>query len=108
MKRLTPVELASISKKIQIKENLFIVLVDTTENSTLQKKIGMQNIFFINIDNEIRWQVSVNENDKSTLKDTFMYLDLNNSEELNADTFFGMEYKINVKTGEAKRTGWHK
>ena|SRR3990167_10942412 len=108
MKKLTTIELANISKKIQIKEDVFIVLVDTTENTSLQSKLGMKNIFCINNDNEVIWQISMNESDKSSLKDTFMYVDLNNTEELNADTFFGMEYKINVKTGETKRTGWHK
>lgn len=108
MKRLTAVELANICKKIRIKENVFIVLVDTTEDSSLLNKLGMKNIFCINSEYEIIWGVSVDESDKTTLKDTFMYVDLTDPEELNADTFFGMEYKINLKTGEAKRTGWHK
>ena len=83
-----------------------MVLVDTTEEKSLQSKIGMRNIFRINNDNEILWQVNVSN--AGDLKDTFMYLGLNNKGALNADTFFGMKYFIDIETGMTKRVGWHK
>ena|SRR3990167_4168243 len=106
MKKLTANELRFISKKIQVNHGEFIVVVDTTDDISLQHEIGMKNIFCVDSNNNIIWQVFVTQDNASSLQDTFMYIDI--KKELKADTFFGMEYKIDLKTGEAKRIGWHK
>lgn len=108
MNILTSLELDHITKKIPIEGDRFIVLIDTTEDADIHKKYGMKNIFCINSSNEIIWQISVGNSDKSHLKDTFMYMELGTEGGINADTFFGMEYYVDIKTGKAIRVGWHK
>jgi hypothetical protein len=107
MKILTPIELKYVAKKIQLKGNRHIVLIDTTEEKAIQVNLGMRNIFCITDNNEVLWQVSVDDNVVNAT-DTFMYVAISDNGNLNADTFFGTEYFINIETGHAKRIGWHK
>lgn len=108
MNNLSNTELSHVVKKICLSNDKFIILVDTTEDVMIQKSLGMRNIFCVDANNQIIWQVYISETDKNNLKDTFIYVDLDNSGQLNADTFFGTEYHVNLKTGEAKKVGWHK
>lgn len=109
MYKLNIKELSLIEKKIQISNEIFIALIDTTTDKGLQKLIGCRNIYCINNDNEVLWQVDISKKkEKQQLDDTFVYIKINEKGELQADTFFGFEYLIDMKTGVAEQVGWHK
>ena len=105
---LTNLELDNVIRRIPLSKDKYIVLVDTTENPAIQKKYNMKNIFCVNSFNEIIWQVSIKEENKIAMQDTFMYVELASDGSLKADTFFGIEYSIDIDSGNAIRVGWHK
>ncbi len=108
MNTLNKVELQNILKKLEVDNDKIIVLVDTTSNKSLQSQIGMKNIYCIDADNNILWQIFLTNGSEKSLNDTFMYVNLDKEGQLNAKTFFGMEYLVNINTGAAEQTGWKK
>jgi len=107
MKKLSVRERKLICENIQTDDSHSIILLDTTEDPRVQSEFGMENIFCIQGDDVIVWQVAPNKK-ASGLNDTFVYIKRDSNGDLIAGTFFGMEYLVDQKTGEATRIGFHK
>jgi hypothetical protein len=78
MNKLTAIELSSVIKGTSLNEDHFMVLVDTTNDEVIQNNLGMKNIFRINKNDEIVWQICIEDSNKSNLEDTFLYIDMLN------------------------------
>lgn len=108
--KLTGYQVSKIEKKIPFSETRNIILIDVIGDTNLVNGSSEVrfNIYCIDSNYNIIWQVS--EKGECTFPDgdPFCYLGKNSKDEIIADRFSGFTYKINLDTGEAVRTGFHK
>lgn len=83
-----------------------IVLVDTSGLRGIAEGEKARNIYCLNLDDEILWQIQPDVDPKQET-DCFVNLSQVGST-TTADRFFGDEFEVDVDTGKASHTGWHK
>ena len=106
--KLTKNQISKIKQRVILSSNKIIVRIDVSEDKYLSPDESSSNIYCINQDNEIIWQVKEIKTKLPFEDDMFVYLARNSSGEILADRFSGFEYKINPETGEANQIGFHK
>lgn len=87
--------------------NRRIVLIDTSGLRGLNTTDKTRNIYCLNEADEVIWQVNPSLAPKNAT-DCFISLNENSENTVSADRFFGDEFKIEIDTGRASHTGWHK
>ena len=105
MKELTFEQLKKIYKKIPIDENN-IILIDVSENKNISKKENDANIYFIDKNNKIIWQIDATNTDFK--RDMFISIQIDDQGKLIARRFSGFKYKVDIQTGKAEAAGWEK
>lgn len=90
---------------IQLDDKKKVVLIETSEIIGLDNHLYNANIYCIDNENNIIWQV---DSDKGLMeKDSFVFIKkVENG--IVAQRFFGTEYFINPVTGLSKKIGWNK
>lgn len=108
--KLTNYQISKIEKKLQLSRIQDIILVDVMGDSTLPNDSPEVrfNIYCVDINYNVIWQVSEKKEGIFLDGDPFCYLGKNTKNEIIADRFSGFTYKIDPETGEATRTGFHK
>lgn len=106
--KLSQKQISKIDKKIILDEVRRVVEVDVSHKSDNWPYDEIRNnIYCIDDDYNIIWQVSEDEASRFADGDPFCYLGFENNEVV-ADRFSGFEYKIDAATGKVTRTGFHK
>ncbi len=105
MKKLTGKQIKTINMKISVGTDSYIVLVDTMGDRTVVGDECNKNIYCVNSNYDVVWQVKVDETGFEA--DPFVYIWLDNKKLL-ANKFHGNEYEIDISTGMATEIGWHK
>lgn len=108
MNKLSKYQVSLIDRKIKIADNKLVVLLDVSNDKNLPKKESNLNIYCINGNYEIIWQIDTPYDDSKFDYDMFLYLEINKKVKLQADRFSGFKYIIDADSGKAKRFGWHK
>ena len=105
MSKLLEIFAKHIDMSIDLGNTLKVILIDTAEIKELDRKEHNSNIFCIDNESNIIWQID----SKSGLieKDSFVYIKKVN-DGIIAHRFFGTEYLINPSTGVTQKVGWHK
>lgn len=106
--KLTLLQISKIYKRIIIDNIKQIVMIDVSEDKNMPEYESNFNIYCIDDQNNIIWQVSETKSKPIDSADMFVYLRRDSNDEIIADRFSGFTYKINLDTGEAVRTGFHK
>lgn len=106
--KLTTKEISKIDGRIKVSQKEYIVMINVSGDKYISPEISNLNIYRINDDNEIIWQIKEIESERRLFDDMFVYLGMNDKGEIIADRWSGFEYKINPETGEAKCTRFHK
>lgn len=106
MKKLSKNQSKLIVIKLDIEQNKHIVLVDTTVSKNILSEECNANIYCIDNDDNILWQV---KDTKGMFDhDSFVYLEVAYDNKLIAKRFFGKKYLIDITSGEAEEIGWEK
>jgi hypothetical protein len=106
--RLSKDQIEKIRQRINLSKDKLIVRVDVSENGSLSADDSSSNIYCINNEYEIVWQVKETKTKRPFEDDMFVYLIQNNKGEILADRFSGFGYRIDPDTGEAEQIGFHK
>jgi ribonuclease HII len=106
MKKLTQKQQDKIYKKIFFKNGLYVVLIDVSEDIDLSKTENNSNVYLVDNNYKIIWQISAD--DTTFDKDMFTSIELIDREVLVAKRFSGFKYKIDPQTGKAEQIGWDK
>jgi hypothetical protein len=88
--------------------NKQIVMLDVMGDKSVSISEKLANIYCIDQEKNIIWQVSEIKTKPPYDNDGFVYLSKNDQGKIIADRFSGFTYEINPDTGEATRTGFHK
>jgi len=106
MDKLTENQKTMIKQKVQINTDKFIIRLDY-----MGKESPDRNVYCINSDNEILWQIEVDPN-RIMLPGGFdfdSYINIVfNGKELIAYRFSGFEYRVDVESGKIEEIGWDK
>lgn len=108
--KLTDYQISKIHKKINISENRIILMIDVMGDKTIPdagKEVRF-NIYCVDNENNIVWQVQEIEESSFRDGDPFCYLKKDDNGEIIADRFSGFIYRIDSETGIATRIGFHK
>lgn len=105
MKKLSKNLLDNIDITINLGDKKKIVLIETSEISGLDNHSHNANIYCLNDDDTIVWQVDSNEGIMD--KDSFVYIE-KKDDGIFGQRFFGTEYMIEESSGKSKKTGWNK
>lgn len=105
MNKLNQTQINKIEKKILINDVKLIVSIDVAGDKSIPQEENNKNIYCINNNYEIVWQVNVA--DTPFNRDSFVNIELVN-DELHARKFSGFEYIIDINSGIAKKIGWDK
>lgn len=105
--------ISHIYKNIVLNDKEKIVMINVTENDGAKWSHNECNfnIYCLDKENNIIWQIKELGSKPVSIfgeTDSFCYLTKNAQGEIIADRFSGFTYKIDPKTGVAKRTGFHK
>lgn len=106
--KLSNLQISMIEQKINIAPNRIILRIDVSSDNKMSAKESSSNIYCVEKDFEIVWQVKEVETTQPFEDDMFVYLAMNSEGEIIADRFSGFVYKINPDTGEALQIGFHK
>lgn len=108
MKSLSFLDIRHIKNKIKIDLEKTIVLIDKMDPKIYpDEKSVSNNIYCVNKNFEIIWQVSSNDTPFHD-NDPFLYLDTNKKGEIVIQNFSGDEYILNPETGIATWFAWNK
>lgn len=105
--KLSKLQIQKIFKQIDLNGKR-IVLIDVMGDKTIPTLEKLSNIYCIDQDNNIVWQVSENKTKPPCDNDGFVYLNQGEHGEISAVRFSGFRYKINPETGEAVQVGFSK
>lgn len=106
--KLNQYQISKIDKKIILGSNKIVVMIDVSGDKTVPFSEKVSNIYCIDNQYEIIWQVEEKKTIPPFQNDAFVYLNQNEKGEILADRFSGFEYKIDPTTGEAEQIGFHK
>ena len=101
-------QILKIKQKVNLNSERTIVRIDVSEDKTLSPQESSSNVYCINNQYEIIWQVKEIKTQRHFDEDMFVYLGKNSKGEIIADRFSGFVYKIDPDTGEAEQIGFHK
>lgn len=119
IRKLNIGQLKKIDSRIKVSENKYIVMLDESTDKNLPLNECNQNIYMVDNENIIIWQVQgesrytefAKQNYPTNIprqRDGFVGISKNDKGEIFAYRFHGDECQINIETGEAKRIGWSK
>lgn len=106
--QLTEKQILKIYKKVDIDRVRQLVMIDVSEDKNMPQHESNFNIYCIDSDKNVIWQVKESKTKPIDAADMFVYLGKDANGEIIADRFSGFTYKIDPDTGEATRTGFHK
>ena len=106
--KLNKEQITKIRQKVEVNTNKIIVRIDVSEDKVLSPEQSSSNIYCIDNNNKIIWQVKEIKTKRPFNDDMFVYLGKNEKGQIIADRFSGFEYIIDPETGEAKQIGFHK
>ena len=101
-------QISKIKQTINIPENKTMIRIDVSADKDLSSEESSSNIYCVNNENKILWQVQEIKTKRPYEDDMFVYLGRNEKGEIIADRYSGFEYRINPKTGEAEQMRFHK
>jgi hypothetical protein len=104
--RLRNDQCAAIRTAIELENGDRLVLVEVAEKSNVSPIEENRNIFRVNRNNDVLWQVS--STGAQFERDPFVSLTRAENGFIRGDRFFGNECAINVASGELEVVGWHK
>ncbi|WP_339049791.1 hypothetical protein [Rickettsiella endosymbiont of Xylota segnis] len=105
--KLSEKQIAKIYKQVEL-GNKQIVMLDVMGDKSISISEKLANIYSIDQEKNIIWQVSEIKTKPPYDNDGFVYLSKNDQGKIIADRFSGFTYEIDPETGEATRTGFHK
>ena len=105
MNKLNTKQMNLIKQEIPLENGTSIVRLNVAADNTISEIDSNNNIYCINKDNEILWQI--NAAPSKFNRDSFVSI-LRDNDEVIAKRFFGLKYRINIKTGQAEECGWDK
>lgn len=106
--RLTKTQILKIKQTVNLDNGLSIVRINVSEDKYMSKNESNYNIYCVDKDYNIVWQVKEIKTKVPFGDDPFCYLSKDVNGEIIADRFTGFTYKIDPETGEAEQTGFHK
>jgi hypothetical protein len=106
--QLTSKQISKIYKKIELTKGKQILMIDVSEDKKMPTEESNFNIYCVDEQYNIIWQVKESKTKPIDAADMFVYLGKDVHGEIIADRFSGFTYKIDPETGEAMRTGFHK
>ena len=106
--QLSKNQIAKIKQKVSLNNERLIVRIDVSEDKAMSPDESSSNIYCINNEYKIIWQVKEIKAKRPFDDDMFVYLGRNNKDEIVAARFSGFTYKIDPETGEAEQTGFRK
>jgi hypothetical protein len=101
-------QISKIDEKINLFNGRMVVKIDVMGDKNLSVNEQVSNIYCVDDQYNIIWQVREIKTNPPFPDDGFIYLNQNKNGEIIADRFSGFEYKINPETGEAEQIGFHK
>ena len=107
--KLNDIQIKKITKKISFSNHESIVRVNTTGKDIpwTENEINF-NIYRVDKDYNIIWQIYEDDSTKPQQGWPFTYLAREENGSIAADRFSGYEYIVDPETGKAKRTGYHR
>lgn len=106
--QLNSKQISKIYSKINLVNGKLIVMIDVMGDKKLSVPEQNSNIYCVDKQYNVIWQVRETKTKLSYEDDGFVYLKQNEKGEIIADRFSGFVYKIDPETGEATRIGFHK
>lgn len=106
--KLNSKQVSKIYKKIELKHGNAIIMIDVSEDKPIPPDEGNFNIYRVDNQYNIIWQVKEIKTKPIDDADMFVYLGKDANEKIIADRSSGFTYEIDPDTGEATRTGFHK
>ena len=103
--KLSEEQVAMVGQRVSLPGARQVVLVDVGGRKDVSVAEYNSNIYCLDDENNIVWQVS-SPNPRMG-RDSFVDIGFENGV-LRANRFFGGEYVIDVSTGVAEESGWHK
>jgi hypothetical protein len=106
MKKLTPQQIILIEKKLPLNSKNWIVLLDTAGKKEISKEESNRNVYCIDENYEIRWQIK-HEERPMLGRNSFVHIKCSENNFFALD-FAGFTYKINIENGDTKIISWDK
>ena len=106
--QLSKNQIAKIKQRVSLDNERLIIRIDVSEDKSLSPAESSSNIYCINNEYKIIWQVKEIKTKRHFDDDMFVYLGKNDKDEIVAGRFSGFTYKIDPETGEVTRTGFNK
>lgn len=103
--KLSQEQIALIAQRIDLADSKYIALLDVGGRNDIPAPEYNSNVYCVDEGNRIVWQIS--SPSPKISRDSFVDIGLENGI-LRANRFFGGEYVVNMLTGVAEETGWHK
>lgn len=94
-----------IAQRIDLPDLSQAVLIDVGGEKDILASEYNSNVYRIDAKNNVIWQVSVPSSKMG--RDSFVDAEFENGV-LRANRFFGGEYIVDIATGTAEESGWHK
>jgi hypothetical protein len=106
--KLNSKQVSKIYKKIELKNGITIIMIDVSEDKTIPPDENNFNIYCVDNQYNIIWQIKEIKTKPINDFDMFVYLGKDANGKIIADRFSGFTYEIDPDKGEATRTGFHK
>lgn len=106
--KLNSKQVSKIYKKIELKNGNTIIMIDVSEDRAMPPDESNFNIYCVDNQYNIIWQIKEIKTKPINDADMFVYLKKNDQGKIIADRFSGFTYEIDPDKGEARRTGFHK
>jgi hypothetical protein len=106
--KLTDQQLANIKNSMKLANGNRIILLTISRKDNLPAEEVSSNIYRIDDNDEIIWQVKEIETKRPYDEDRFVFIRQSSEGEITAGRFSGFEYKIDPETGEAIQVGFNK
>lgn len=103
--KLTSLQASLIEAIIELPDGSQVVLIDVGGRKDVSTDDHNSNIYRVNTSGDIAWRVLAPK--PLIERDSFVDMELDGGV-LRANRFFGSEYVIDLETGLAQETGWHK
>ena len=102
--KLNQNQLSSIDETINLGTGKRVVRFDYSGEKHLSEGEHNFNVYCIDDENNVIWRISSDSPDR---RDSFVSIEMDDGI-LKADRFFGAEFEVDVQSGVAKKSGWHK
>jgi hypothetical protein len=103
--KLTDLQISLIGARIALPDESQVVLIDVGGRKDVSAEEHNFNIYRVDANGDIAWKVVAPK--PLMERDSFVDMGLDDGV-LRANRFFGSEYEIDLETGHAQETGWHK